>query len=1013
MFGRRLLCCCLAIYTLIPSAFGQIHSNAYNVIDQMARQRNESGIKQFKQQYGTIDYTDSYGQTPLCTAIRRNDYMGYLMLARNGANRQHNCIQQMSASQKAAFNQQFKSFMSSLTYRSDTISANNSSISPVWWGIGGAAGLGVAVAAIAGGGGGGSSSDSSAVNPNPTVSPKPTVSPTPTITPKPTIAPTTPTKPTTPTVTPTKPTAPSVTPTKPTSPTVAPTTPTNPTTPTTPTPVPLSPVQFQTSEYYNGNFLNTVKAAEAYARLYTGTKDSSGQTVIQHDLENVVVAVVDSGVYQNNDLKNKLLTGVNYDYGPCGSSRTTNCWKYSSSAQDITLVNKYGQETSISYGMTPTQYATWLKKYESDYTWNPYDTTPNPNASDGPHGTHVTGIIAAEKNNSYMHGVAPNASIFPIKYDFMSGLTNPITTALSAGAKVINASLGTAASSNYDAAVALNNRTRYNNLMSYNMAGFKKLADEQSAVLVVAAGNEGHTQPSIESGAGLYYPDLADVMIVVVNINPSTLNLGTRSNQCGAAAGYCLAAPGESVYSTYGDGNSYGTLTGTSMATPVVSGAVALLMGAYPDLTPAEVTEILFETATPLDGQELSSKFGHGLLNLDAATTQPVGQPMLATTSSITGERIALSETRLAVPRVMSKMLAQMPATVSILDKYDRSFEIATSALVHTNERDSRIFQNQLHRFMKFDSVHQFHDENSPMSFSFSTATKKDSTLGVGAMDVTYQFDSNKTRFYFTEDSQYGNGEFFDKVTLNPFSAIENAYGFENTYALNKSIDVNFGFATGRNALFKTNEDDSENARRLTSFQGGIAYKPFKNLSLQMIGGALNEEESLLGLRGTGAFDVETSRTYYMGLNATVKALKNLTLTGSYYYGMTPAQKLNAYTHTSRLYSESIALDARWHLNPTDYFGVFLSSPLRIKRGVLKYKLPSGRDYYSDRVYFNEGRASLAGTKREWDTGIYGAYTLTPDIRMKAQTGIRFNPEHQADAKPDYQVLFGIDWKWN
>ncbi len=1041
MFGRRLLYCCVALTAFIPNAFGQMNVNAYNTIDQIVRRQSESGIKQFKQKYGTLDYTDSYGQTPLCTAIHRNDYIGYLILARNGASRQHRCIQQIPVAQKTAFNQRYKSYMASLKYRSGNMSAQQSvksGISPVWWGVGGAAGLGIAVAAIAGGGGGGGSGSSSSSNGNvPEVTPKPTTVPNPTITP-------TPTYPSYPTVepTPTAPTLPTgiTTPTTPTLPTgsTTPTTPTestNPSTPTTPTVLPLTAKDFETSEYTEGNFLDAIKAADAYAQLYTKTKNTSGEVIIKHNLEPVTVAVIDSGVNKNNDLNNKLLTGYNFDYGPCSSSNSKNCWTFKTEYEwwDIlkenpetgkAFVDANGNTSDIVYPETQQQYNQWKAKYAAGYTWNKYDTTPNPNAGgDIYHGTHVSGIIAAEKNDFGMHGVAPNASIYPIKYDFLSGITNPLKIALSAKAKVINYSVGVPVMTDedgitYDATLANNDKTKplYAQLMSYNLEGFQKLGTDKKAVFVAAAGNSSHSQPSLEAGAGLYYSDIGlnEVMIVVVNVNPdNNYQLSDKSNQCGATKEYCMAAPGMDIKSTYGAGDSYDIMSGTSMAAPVVSGAAALLWGAYPDLTATDVTEILFDTAIPLDGQELSTKYGHGLLNVYDAINKPLGIKTMATTASISGERIPLSGTQLAIPRVMAQVMAQMPVSVSILDKYNRSFPIAISSLIHTNERDSRIFQNQLHRFMKFDTIHQFHDENSPMSFSFSTASKKDSQYGIGAMDVTYQFVSNKMRFYFTEDSLYGNGEFFDKVTLNPFSAMEEAYGFENTYTFNKSIDFNFGFATGRNALFKTNEDDEDEAGRLTSFQGGISYKPFKKITFQMTGGALNEEESLLGLRGSGAFDIKTSRTYYMGLSAATRLFKNLTLTGSYYYGMTPAQKLNAFTQTNRLYSESFALDARWHMTPTNYFGAFVSSPLRIKQGNLKYKLPNGRDYYSDTVYFNEGKASLAGTKREWDTGIYGTYALTPNIRMKAQTGVRFYPEHQADAQPDYQVLFGLDWKWD
>ncbi len=994
MLIRQILCGCLIFSFLVPSAYGQgaYSYTAYQTVDQLVRQRNASELKQFYQTYHTLDYTDSYGQTPLCTAIRRNDYIGFRLLAQAGANRQHACVQQMSMAEKQAFDERYKSYMASLKYRSGaSVAKSDTGISPVWWGVGGAVGVGAVALALAGGGGGGSSSSSSQAgqtsddetpipNPDPTPNPNPNPEPEPDPTPDP-----------------------------------------DPTPEPEPEPEPspgetlvqLSPSYFETAEYQRGKFLDPINASAAYARLYTGVQDADGNITVSHNLKDVTVGMIDAGIYNTHtDLKSHVLQGRNYAYGPCNSSHKTNCWKYVDGwfQSGAAFVDANGRTGDIEWVMSQSDYNSWASQFPSNYTWNANDTTPNPNNGDiTNHGTHVAGIISADVNGIGMHGVAPNAQILPVKYGFLEGLSEPISYLMDNGAKVINMSLGTASESGYDARLALTNRSQYASLLAGDMAGYKELADKKTTVFVVAAGNESAYQPSIEAGAGLYYPELSKVMMVVVAVDPDNpTQLATYSNQCGVASNYCIAAPGTNIVSTIGSGSANGGMSGTSMATPVVSGAVALLMGAYPNLTAESVTALLFETATDLGSP---SKFGHGLLNLDAAT-KPVGQTGLATTNAVSGERIELSGSQLSVPRAMAQVMAQLPAHISVLDKYDRAFNVSTESVIQTNERDYRIFQNQLHRFMKFDSVQRIANEGSPLSFQFSTAAKKDSLTGIGAADITWQFDSSKMRVYFTEESQYGNGSFFDRITLNPFSAMEDAYGFENTYQLNPKFDVSFGFATGKNALFKTNEDQMDEAGRLMSFQGGMAYKPFKDVVLQMTGGALREEDSLLGLQGSGAFEIDSAQTYYMGLTATIKALERLTLSGSYYYGMTPPQKLNAYARTSRLYSESVAFDARWHASETDYFGLFVSSPLRVKKGTATFRLPSGRDYYSDTVYFDTATGSLASSKREWDTGVYGVYTLSPAVRLKAQSGIRFHPEHQADAKPDYQVLFGMDWRW-
>ena len=106
------------------------------------------------------------------------------------------------------------------------------------------------------------------------------------------------------------------------------------------------------------------------------------------------------------------------------------------------------------------------------------------------------------------------------------------------------------------------------------------------------------------------------------------------SNGCGEAANYCLAAPGariiSSVYSEDGEFNGYLSTTGyaqfsgTSMAAPVVSGAAAVLKGAFPNLTARQVVDILLRTATDLGAPGTDPVYGRGLVNL-ARALQPIG----------------------------------------------------------------------------------------------------------------------------------------------------------------------------------------------------------------------------------------------------------------------------------------------------------------------------------------------------------------------------------------------------
>ncbi|MEW6329507.1 MAG: S8 family serine peptidase, partial [Candidatus Micrarchaeota archaeon] len=130
-------------------------------------------------------------------------------------------------------------------------------------------------------------------------------------------------------------------------------------------------------------------------------------------------------------------------------------------------------------------------------------------------------------------------------------------------------------------------------------------AYSEGLVLVAASGNEG---------TDVGYPARYAEFIAVgatdsSNIVPWWSNRGSTLE---------LVAPGVSVYSTY-KGDNYATMSGTSMATPHVSGVVALMFAKNPSLTPAQVRTILHNTATDLGAAGWDVVTGYGLLNAFAA----------------------------------------------------------------------------------------------------------------------------------------------------------------------------------------------------------------------------------------------------------------------------------------------------------------------------------------------------------------------------------------------------------
>ncbi len=221
------------------------------------------------------------------------------------------------------------------------------------------------------------------------------------------------------------------------------------------------------------------------------------------------------------------------------------------------------------------------------------DNSPTPGRERGfEHGTHVAGTIGASLNGITtdsrggrveIQGVAPDVTIMPVRVlggrfgNTADALARGIRYAVDNGADIINLSLGAGMNSS-----VLRDALLY--------------AEAKGVVIVAAAGNDasrGATVPSFPARDAA----LVDIGIAVGAIDRN-LNIASFSNPAGTVLGEFpfVVAPGVRVASTL-PGNRYGSLSGTSMATPHVSGVVALMLEANPNLTPTQIKDILSATA--------------------------------------------------------------------------------------------------------------------------------------------------------------------------------------------------------------------------------------------------------------------------------------------------------------------------------------------------------------------------------------------------------------------------------
>ena len=303
---------------------------------------------------------------------------------------------------------------------------------------------------------------------------------------------------------------------------------------------------------------------------------------------------------------------------------------------------------------------------------------------EGGHGTAVAGVLLAARDNIGMHGIAPSATLLVARTDTPGSCANTtgpdsgcshadnniargVDLAITAKARVINMSLGgSPANSTLRAAIGR--------------------ATAAGIIIVISAGNDGDTNPTNALNpdllAQIATDPIARGLVLIAGATDSTQTLASFSNKAGNGANYYLTALGVRVRSNDENGVAF-QWSGTSFSAPVVSGAVALLAQAFPNLTGAQIVDLLFRTTTDLGAAGIDSIYGRGELNI-AKAFSPQGQTSLGTSSVA----VSLSNNGTLSPAMGDA--GQRGMTTTIRDIYDRDF---TADLSPTLARAPRSLQ--------------------------------------------------------------------------------------------------------------------------------------------------------------------------------------------------------------------------------------------------------------------------------------------------------------------------------
>ena len=662
------------------------------------------------------------------------------------------------------------------------------------------------------------------------------------------------------------------------------------------------------------------------------------------------------------------------------------------------------------------------------------------------HGAAIGGIIAADNSNdNTLVGVAPSA-------------------------KLINASSGstftakTNALNHASAAVAVNNSWGFNNsliddeivlmnsngwssaeLVSYRFKGHTAHASyastwiaamnnfQEHGVIVFSNSNtSANDNAEITAALPELFPELGEAFIAAVNIDiGGTAGDGTyvrKSAPCGDAAPYCLAADAHAIttlgansgytYYVY-DSDSNGSPdiinSGTSYVAPMISGAVAIMAEAFPNMTPANWTDRLLASANNKIGYSeigrttfgngvvhgYSHDAGHGILDIYAAlqpiTSTSYAQVVYAGAENKLGQSFTLNSSRLSGSQSFGDAIknALKDEDTYFYDALDGGFKFSLDQLV----KDAKLFTTNNAKLVQHN-IKPVRDEwksKEQDNGHEKQAFKKnyfDASVNTQSKALTEFFDSGKS---YT----LGNDTYF-----LPF--MTNIQGGSGANLGLKLRDGN-GFLT----LSSVRTPNSESALPTQNAFVATYEDSLKNFgSYGLMLGNVNEGSSFLGTSGTGAFNLDNSisKTSIMNAKVTLNLSPNSTL--GLMSGISKSH-LNKGTEglitgIEEVVSDSFALSYNiLRESKVDKLSFSLSQPHRIKGGSMDVQI-AGLSDKNGKIPYQYKRIGLKPSGRQLDFSFGYTRDLSPRMTVSSQLSITKDAGHRKSNQTNGSIYFGL-----
>ena len=693
-----------------------------------------------------------------------------------------------------------------------------------------------------------------------------------------------------------------------------------------------------------------------------------------------------------------------------------------------------------------------------------------PDNADKRHGTSVAALAAGERDglvsatNLNMHGVAFDANIAfgeinlgdppppgAYRYFPLASYTNAddwsragfyasiINFARNNGAAIVNQSFGVSG------AVSRYGRAEVRSRLGHSAAALAQsnTRDADKVIIVWAAGNAGsstlsngqtpqHDSPNLWAGLGAYFPELQRNTIAVVALDEDG-SIASYSNRCGIAKNSCIAAPGTYLVSADSSADHYyragrfraSRTSGTSFAAPIVSGSLAVLRQFFRgQIGNTELVTRLLATANRNGRYANSNTYGHGLVDLDAATA-PVGMMMTGLSSDPNRRPLADIGIDLAGDAFGTALQAQLAEVeFAAFDELDAPFFLSAENWLTQAARDDGFKREQYDMALTPTSSFDGDRRGTTLSLGFDHDDIQDARLSLAdGWWLSYGDQAGRALGLYAHAPLRLGGS--GKAMMNHFS---DSLAFASPYLSlvrdGPAVGWKRGGGGGRFGFALVQGTPLFEGYQKPGGERGLGAVLDMQLSrgLWLQAGAVREQESFLGARLQGALGAAQGTTNFFGINGVwavgddvnvggddLRSHKPWRVLASAYLGRTRAQVSGGLvqevgTLISSAFSIGAMRESLWRRD--DWFGLRLSQPLRTERGHLKMRLPTGRTRYGETVS-DDHTMNLAPAGRHVQVDAVYHVPLAGGA-LQATLGAERHSQHDrsSDIHPTFRVKF-------